>query len=88
VTDFWNFCAMGSSGKFKRSSVASQTGQPGKGGGLVGSVYRERVVTHRTLKKCCGRNPEGLPLEACCDHDLLKIMNNEKNDFKNARTVF
>jgi hypothetical protein len=27
VTDFWNFCAMGS-GKFKRSSVASQTGQP------------------------------------------------------------
>jgi hypothetical protein len=25
-------------------SVASQTGQPGKGGGLVGPVYLERVV--------------------------------------------
>jgi hypothetical protein len=35
---------MGSSGKFKRSSVASPTGQPGKGGGLVVPVYRERVV--------------------------------------------
>jgi hypothetical protein len=44
VTDFWNFFAMGSSGKFKRSSVGSLTGQPGKGGGLVGPVYRERVV--------------------------------------------
>jgi hypothetical protein len=44
VADFWNFCAMGSSGKFKGSSVASQTGQPGRGGGLVGPVYRERVV--------------------------------------------
>jgi hypothetical protein len=31
--DFWNFYAMGSSGKFKRSSVDSQTGQPGMGGG-------------------------------------------------------
>jgi hypothetical protein len=49
VTDFWNFCAMGSSGKFKRSSVASQTGQPGKGSGLVGPVYRERVVKRLTL---------------------------------------
>jgi hypothetical protein len=44
VTDFLNFCAMGSSGKFKRSSVASQTGQPGKGGGLGGPVYRERCT--------------------------------------------
>jgi hypothetical protein len=35
---------MGSSGKFKRSSVDSQTGQPGMGGGLGGPVYRERVV--------------------------------------------
>jgi hypothetical protein len=35
---------MRSSGKFKRSSVASQTcrtGLPGKGGGLVGQVHRE-----------------------------------------------
>jgi hypothetical protein len=32
------------SGKFKISSVAAQTGQPGKGGGLGGPVYRERVV--------------------------------------------
>jgi hypothetical protein len=44
VTDFLNFCAMRSSGKFKRSSVASRTGQPGKGGGLVGPVYQERAV--------------------------------------------
>jgi hypothetical protein len=44
VTDFWNFCAMGSSGKLKRSSVDSQTGQPGIGGGLGGPVYREWVV--------------------------------------------
>jgi hypothetical protein len=44
VTDFCNFCILESSGKFKRSSVDSQTGQPGKGGGLGGPVYRERVV--------------------------------------------
>jgi hypothetical protein len=37
------------SGKFKRSSVASQTGQPEKGGGVVGPVYRERVVKRLTL---------------------------------------
>jgi hypothetical protein len=44
VTNFWNFCAVGSSRKFKRSSVASQTGLPGKGGGLVRPVYWERMV--------------------------------------------
>jgi hypothetical protein len=38
------FCAMGNSEKFKRSSVASQTGLPGKGGGLVSPVYRELVM--------------------------------------------
>jgi hypothetical protein len=35
---------MGSSRKFKRWSVASQTGLPGKGGDLGGPVHRERVV--------------------------------------------
>jgi hypothetical protein len=44
VTDFWKFCAVGSSRKFKRLSVASQTDLPGKGGGLVGPVYQELVV--------------------------------------------
>jgi hypothetical protein len=42
VTDFWNFCTLGSSGKFKISSIASgngwwnsRTGAPGTGGEKV-----------------------------------------------------
>jgi hypothetical protein len=44
---------MGSSEKFKRSSVASKTGLPGKGGGLGGPVDRDRVVKRVNYKGCC-----------------------------------
>jgi hypothetical protein len=49
VTDFWKFCAVGSSGKFERSSVASQTGLPGKGG--VPGTGGEKVDVFETFMR-------------------------------------